>query len=81
MNLHVRGSSSTPRIHGTTGAFCALSPKGVHCWGAPEFGGDASAVEHRLQGVTEICATDYAFAALTPAGVVAWGDEDRGGAP
>jgi len=58
------------------GAFAALRHDGsVVTWGDPSCGGDSSAVQAKLKGVTQIHSTHTAFAAIVLDGsVVAWGD-------
>eukprot|EP00913_Durusdinium_trenchii_P023104 g21690.t1 len=52
----------------------------VVTWGAPEYGGDSSAVRADLRDVRAIQASSKAFAAITMTGqVVTWGDECCGG--
>jgi uncharacterized glyoxalase superfamily protein PhnB len=52
----------------------------VVAWGAPNLGGDCSAVQGQLRNVQQIQATDKAFAAILADGsVVAWGDPYWGG--
>ena len=62
-------------VQSTCRAFAALRRDGsVVTWGAPEAGGDSSAVRPRLVAVRAIQAADGAFAALTAHGaVVSWG--------
>ena len=49
-------------------------------WGDPGFGGDSSAVQHKLKKVQNVMATVSAFAAILFDGsVVTWGDPEDGG--
>ena len=58
----------------------SLSDGSVVTWGHKGFGGDSSAVQHRLKGVRHIQATPSAFAAILSDGsVVTWGSQLRGG--
>eukprot|EP00435_Cladocopium_sp_Y103_P029347 s2414_g7.t1 len=69
-------------IAATAHAFAGLTKQGrIVAWGAPEHGGDASAVQDSVSAVRELAATSAAFVAVTEAGkIIAWGDEARGGA-
>ena len=69
-------------IAATAHAFAGLTTQGrIVAWGAPEYGGDASAVQDILTAVRDLAATSAAFVAVTEAGkIIAWGDEARGGA-
>ena len=53
------------RIHATKRAFAAILADGsVVTWGSPAYGGDSSAVQHRLRNVRQVQATKGAFAAI-----------------
>ncbi|CAE6939190.1 unnamed protein product [Symbiodinium sp. CCMP2592] len=68
-------------IRATDSAFAAIRSDGcVVTWGAPECGGDSSAVQKRLIRVQEIRASEGAFAAILADGeVVTWGPAEYGG--
>ena len=63
------------QIQATRGAFAAILADGsVVAWGAPDRGGDSSAVQDQLKNVQQIQATGWAFAAILADGsVVSWG--------
>jgi hypothetical protein len=65
----------------TATAFAALKVDGtVVTWGDALAGGDSSAVQAQLVGVTTIVGNHYAFAALVDGGsVVSWGNVQEGG--
>eukprot|EP00435_Cladocopium_sp_Y103_P052641 s878_g16.t1 len=69
------------KIQVTRRAFAALLADGsVITWGAPDCGGDSSAVKHRLRNVQQIQATGFAFTALLADGsLVTWGNPTWGG--
>ena len=53
---------------------------GVVSWGAPEWGGDCTAVQEQLKNVQQLQATVMALAAILSDGsVIAWGEPERGG--
>ncbi|OLQ14613.1 hypothetical protein AK812_SmicGene1245 [Symbiodinium microadriaticum] len=62
-------------------AFAALlGDRSVVAWGAPDFGGDCSAVQGQLKNVQQIQASGRASAAILANGsVVTWGSADFGG--
>eukprot|EP00435_Cladocopium_sp_Y103_P060114 s182_g21.t2 len=71
-----------PKIAATKHAFALWCDggHGIVTWGDPPYGGDSSRVQHQLQNVQQVCATDHAFAAiLTDGTVVTWGSPDDGG--
>ncbi|CAE7878575.1 HERC2, partial [Symbiodinium microadriaticum] len=65
----------------TGSAFAAILGDGrLVTWGEPDYGGDSSAIQDRLQDVHHVQASTYAFAAILSDGsVVTWGDTDFGG--
>ncbi|OLQ00119.1 Voltage-dependent L-type calcium channel subunit alpha-1S [Symbiodinium microadriaticum] len=80
------------QVCGTYHAFAAILGNGsvvtwgaadygsVVTWGDKRFGGDSCAVQHRLQNVQHIQATNHAFAAvLYDKSVVTWGYDSSGG--
>ena len=69
------------KIQVTRRAFAALLADGsVITWGAPDCGGDSSAVKNRLRNVQQIQATSFAFTALLADGsLVTWGNPTWGG--
>ena len=68
-------------IYSTGSAFAALREDGsVVTWGNPKYGGDSSAVQHKLYNIKVIYSNQYAFAALREDGsVVTWGSRYFGG--
>jgi len=52
----------------------------VVTWGHPAWGGDSSAVQHKLKNVKHLKGGYHAFVAILANGaVVTWGEPDSGG--